>query len=589
MDLKRQFFKLILMSAALFAVWKAFPVWTEADAAEVDLMQVPSRIRRVLVLFSAETAKEDRDAFLAGLEEARLRHQQDYREIVRKWRESAPAERHPGQKNELDTAEGEGSLSEHDVEREIHHNPWFLDVVDVHMVSINEENPFYDASPQGMNSRLWDMNAIVRRPQWNEGFDALIVVASDALAVETTRLIRQNAFGSPPQYRLVVLFAGVSSFDESIREPQMKGSVIDDAKAPYAFAIQHSVDPWPNTDLALSVFPKTKKVILLTPDGIWNEEKETAYRAKLGPGKTLKTILMPEIPKRDVTEAEIQAMKDAFAASVRAEIQPDTVIVSMSSVETGQDPVSWLPAKFDVCPIFADTVPVHPSSVGGFCRSMEDLGIQAADLLEQLAEVPLFENKLPPVVQEDDHIWLNEAALKHYRLNLSDFPENAVLMNTNTNKAPRIRLYRTWSMKRILLLLAGNAAVLFAIGLFSLLSIRAIRRKRQLSEAVYDSLPVRVLVTDREGGIIDYHMQFGDVEQKGEILWKNIDDVPWLLGIGAGEAVREAFDSGKTVVREFKVDGDPRVVVLSPTPSDIFGRAAVIAVSSDLPERTPQA
>jgi hypothetical protein len=592
MDLKRQFFKRILMMSALFAVWTAFSVWSEADAAEVDQMQVPSRIRRVMVLFSAETAKEDRDAFLAGLEEARLRHQEDYREIVRKWRESAPAEpeakSQSGQKKGLDAAAEEGPLSEHDVEREIHHNPWFLDVVDVHMVSVKEENPFYDASPEGKNSRLWDMNAIVRRPQWNEGFDALIVVASDELAAEATRLIRQNVFGSPPQYKLAVLFAGVSSFDESIREPRTIGSVVDDAKAPYAFAIQHPVDPWPNMDLALSVFPKTKKVILLTPDRIWNEEKEIAYRAKLGPGKTLKTILMPEIPKRDVTGADIQALKDAFAASVKAEVQPDTVIVSQSSVETGQDPVSWLPAKFDSCPVFSDTAPARPSSVGGFCRSMEGLGVQTADLLEQLAEVPMFENKLPPVMQENDHIWLNEAALKRYRLKLSDFPESAVLINTNTNKAPRIRLYRTWSMKRILLLLAANAAVLFAIGLFSLLSIRAIRRKRQLSEAVYDSMPVRVLVADREGGIIDYHMQFGEVEQKGEILWKNINDVPWLQGIGADEVVREAFDSGKTVVREFKVDGDPRVVVLSPTPSDIFGRAAVIAVSSDLPERTPQ-
>lgn len=565
------------MASALFAVWTAFSVRTESDAAEVDLMKVPSRFRKVMVLFSAETAKEDRDAFLAGLEEGRLHHQKDYHEIVRKWRESAPAEPKMDQEKP-DKATGGSSLSEHDVEREIHHNPWFLDVVDTYMVSTEMEDPFFDI--ESNDSRLRDMNAIVRRTQWDEGYHALIVVSSDVLAAEAMRLIRRDVFGIPPKYGLVVLFAGVSSFDESIRNPLEGGT-----KAPYAFAIQHPVDPWPNTDLALSVFPKTKKVILLVPEKLWNAEKETAFKAKFGPGKTLKTILMPEIPKRDVTEADIAEIKRRFAASVKAEIQPDTVIVSMASVETGQDPASWLPDKFDACPVFSDTAPALPSTVGGFCRSMEDLGTQVADFLEQLAEVPLFENKLPPVVQENDRIWLNEAALKRYRLKLSDFPENAVMVNTNTNRAPRIRLYRTWSMKRILLLLAANVAVLSALGLFCLISIRAIRRKRQLSEAVYDSLPVRVLVTDREGRIIDYHMQFGEVEQKGEILWKNISEVPWLRDVSMDETVRETFDSGKTVVREFVIDGERRVVVLSPTPSDIFGRAAVIAVSSDLPGR----
>ena len=53
-------------------------------------------------------------------------------------------------------------------------------------------------------------------------------------------------------------------------------------------------------------------------------------------------------------------------------------------------------------------------------------------------------------------------------------------------------------------------------------------------------------------------------------------------------AVREAFDSGKTIVREFDIDGECRVVVLSSTPSDVFGRAAVVAVSSDSPQHNPQ-
>ena len=119
--------------------------------------------------------------------------------------------------------------------------------------------------------------------------------------------------------------------------------------------------------------------------------------------------------------------------------------------------------------------------------------------------------------------------------------------------------------------------------MMTLLSIRARRRRRVLSEKIYESLPVRVLVTDREGRIIDYHLQYGEMTQTGEIPWRNINSVPWLQDIDAGKAVREAFDTGRTIVREFVVDGERRVVVLSSTPSDVFGRPAVISVSSDSP------
>ena len=278
---------------------------------------------------------------------------------------------------------------------------------------------------------------------------------------------------------------------------------------------------------------------------------------------------------------------EAFRAAVEAEIQPDTVIVSMSSFEWGLDPVEWLPADFDACPVFADTPPRRKNAVGGFCRSMKKLAVQVSDLLEELGKAPLQESRkgIPVSIAESDELWLNEAALKRYKLKVADFPINAMLANTTTKKAPRMRVYRTWTKKRVLLVLAVNAFVLFCLSAYTLLSARARRRRRQLSEKVYDSLPARVLVADREGRIIDYHMQFGEVEQKGDLLWKNINEVPWLRDIGLDHAVREAFDSGKTVVREFVIDGERRVVVLSPVPSDVFGRAAVIAVSSDSPGR----
>jgi len=254
--------------------------------------------------------------------------------------------------------------------------------------------------------------------------------------------------------------------------------------------------------------------------------------------------------------------------------------------------VEWLPDNFNACPVFSDTPPVRTNEVGGFCRSMQKLAVQAADLLEELSKDSLYLSKknVPATIAESDDLWLNEAAQKRYGIDLlAGFPENVIVANTTTKKAPRMRAYPTWTKKRIFALLAANAAVLGGLALITLLSIRARRRRRTLSEKIYDSLPVRVLVTDREGRIIDYHMQYGEMTQTGEVPWRNINSVPWLQDIDAGKVVREAFDSGRTIVREFEIDGERRVVVLSSTPSDVFGRAAVVAVSSDSPQNKPQA
>ena len=587
MDLKRLFFKLILILSVLSTVWTFFYIGSNVNATE--LKPNPPRFRNVGVLFSAETSKEDRDAFLAGLEEAKLRHQTDYREIVRKWRESVPAEPEPKERTEAENsvviAKRLPYVSSHDFEREFYHNPWFLDLVNVQMVRTGNEKPLLSGEP-GTTDALEPLSHFLLLRNFAEEADALIVVASDGISAVVNRMIRYGNFGSRRD-DTVILFAGVSSFDESVREQQTKDGKTAPAVFPNAFAILHPVDPWPNTELALSEFPNTKKVILLTSGKIWNEEMETAYRAKLGPGKMLKIIPIPDIPKQDVTDADIKGMKDKFIASVKAEIQPDTVIVSLSSVEWGVDPVSWLPDGFDACPVFSDTPPVRKNEVGGFCRSMRKLAVQVGDLLEELGKDSLYLSRksVPATIAESDDLWLNEAALKRYKLNLADFPDNVIMANTTTKKAPQIRVYPTWTKKRIFALLSANAAVLFGLTLITLLSIRARRRRRVLSEKIYESLPARVLVTDREGRIIDYHMQFGEVEQMGELLWKNINEVPWLRETGIGKSVREAFDSGNTIVREFEIDGERRVVVLTSTPSDVFGRPAVVAVSSDVPQQ----
>ena len=577
--------KLFLCMSALFAVWSFFSIGTEADATE--LKPNPPRFRNVGVVFSADMAKEDRDAFLAGLEQVRLRHQKDYYEIVRKWRESAPAEPESKEQSEAEKAvkiaKRLSYASAHVFEREFYHNPWFLDLVNVQMVHTENDKPLLSGEPGSTDAPLWDLEHYLHLRTFAEGADALIVVASDEIAAVVNDMIRYGNFGSRRD-DMVILFAGVSSFDESVRKPSNNGNAIEPAKAPYAFAIRHPVDPWPNTELALSVFPKTKKIVLLTSGERWNTERENAFLSKLGPGKTLKSIPIPEIPKRDVTEADIKEMKDNFIASVKAEIQPDTVIVTLSSAGRGLDPASWLPEDFDACPVFADTPPVQASAVGGFVRSMTDLGVQSAELLEQLSGDSLLQNKLPPAVPEDDVLCLNEAALKRYGLNASVFPDSALLVNTDLKQEPRIRVYRTWTKKRIFFLLAANAAVLFGLFVIALLSIRAARRNRRLTELIYGALPVRVLVTDRDGRIIAHHDQYGELEQKGEFLWKNIGEVPWLQGTGSVKLVHDVFDSGKTVVREMEIDGERRVVVLARTPSDVFGRPAVIAVSSVSPE-----
>lgn len=604
MDLKRLLFKLFLFCAVLMAGRSLFDCGMPARA---DLLPEPLHFKRILILFPAEAGPRAQEEFLTGLAEVRDQHEAEYRELMRKWRETEP-ERKVRKQAKLDRiAEQFGEnwwedIEDPDVfsmlpeEREMMYvHPSFLNETEV--IPVRVENSFHSSVvlPDDEFRKLYEAKG---------RYSAVIVVASDVIASSIANLLdgdydinfkTKNLNGE-----LAVVFAGVSSFDEKLRI--YTDTRDSERKELNNFAIVHPADPWPNVDLALRAFPNTKKVVLLASRVNWDEKKEAALRDKLGPGKMLKSFLLPDsvTPSDSVPGDYSQVMRqqypslgevpgaeiEAFRAAVQAEMQPDTVIVSLSSFEWGLDPVEWLPADFDACPVFADTPPTRKNAVGGFCRSMKKLAVQAGDLLEELGKAPLEASRqnLPMTIPESDELWLNEAALKRYGLNLSDFPENGVLANTATKKAPRIRVYQTWTRKRIFALLVANAAVLGGLALVTLLSIRARRRRRVLAEKIYESLPVRVLVTDREGRIIDYHMQYGEMTQTGEIPWRNINSVPWLQDIDAGKAVREAFDTGRTIIREYEIDGERRVVVLSSTPSDVFGRAAVIAVSSDMPK-----
>ena len=606
MDLKRLLFKLFLFFAVLMTGRTVFDCGMPARA---DLLPEPLEFRRVLILFPAEAGPRAQEEFMAGLAEVRDRHEAEYRELMRKWRETEP-ERKVRKQAELDKLverfgenwweewEDPGVFSMLPEEREMMYvHPSFLYETEVFPVRI--ENSFH-------SSVVLSGDAFSKLYEAKGQYSAVIVVASDEIAKSIANLLDGdydiNFKTKNLNDELAVVFAGVSSFDEK-KLRTYTDTRDSERKELNNFAIVHPADPWPNVDLALRVFPKTKKVVLLASRMNWNEKKEAALRDMLGPGKTLKTVLLPDsvtpsdfVPgdySRTMRQqypalAEVPGREiEAFRTAVQAEIQPDTVIVSLSSFEWGIDPVEWLPADFDACPIFADTPPTRKNAVGGFCRSMKKLAVQVGDLLEELGKAPLQSSRksIPTTIPESDDLWINEAAQKHYHIDLlSDFPENVIVANTTTKKAPQIRVYRTWTKKRIFALLAANAAVLFVLTAATLLSIRARRRRRVLSEKIYESLPVRVLVTDREGRIIDYHMQYGEMTQTGEIPWRNINSVPWLQDIDAGKAVREAFDTGRTIIREFEVDGERRVVVLSSTPSDVFGRAAVVAVSSDTPK-----
>ena len=607
--MKRLLFKLFLFCAVLMAGRSLFDCGMPARA---DLLPEPLHFKRILILFPAEAGPRAQEEFLTGLAEVRDQHEAEYRELMRKWRETEP-ERKVRKQAKLDRiAEQFGEnwwedIEDPDVfsmlpeEREMMYvHPSFLNETEV--IPVRVENSFHSSVvlPDDEFRKLYEAKG---------RYSAVIVVASDVIASSIANLLdgdydinfkTKNLNGE-----LAVVFAGVSSFDEKLRI--YTDTRDSERKELNNFAIVHPADPWPNVDLALRAFPNTKKVVLLASRVNWDEKKEAALRDKLGPGKMLKSFLLPDsvTPSDSVPGDYSQVMRqqypslgevpgaeiEAFRAAVQAEMQPDTVIVSLSSFEWGLDPVEWLPADFDACPVFADTPPTRKNAVGGFCRSMKKLAVQAGDLLEELGKAPLEASRqnLPMTIPESDELWLNEAALKRYGLKLSGFPENVIVANTATRKAPQMMVYPTWTKKRIFALLAANAAVLGGLALVTLLSIRARRRRRVLAEKIYESLPVRVLVTDREGRIIDYHMQYGEMTQTGEIPWRNINSVPWLQDIDAGKAVREAFDTGRTIIREFEVDGERRVVVLSSTPSDVFGRAAVIAVSSDTPQQRPQA
>ena len=79
--------KLIL---ALFVSMTGRSVLDCGMPARADLLPEPPEFRRVLILFPAEAGPRAQEEFMEGLAEVRDQHEAEYRELMRKWRETEP-------------------------------------------------------------------------------------------------------------------------------------------------------------------------------------------------------------------------------------------------------------------------------------------------------------------------------------------------------------------------------------------------------------------------------------------------------------------------------------------------------------------
>ena len=297
MDLKRLLFKLFLFCAVLMTGRSLFDCGLPARADSIATEPQPD-FKRILILFPAEAGPRAQEEFMEGLAEVRDQHEAEYRELMRKWRETAP-ERERKKKeleDELVESLGENWRELEDVDsllvlpeewEMMYVTPSFL--YETEVIPVRVENSFHSSVvlPDDEFRKLYEAKG---------QYSAVVVVASDEIAKSIANLLdgdydidfkTKNLNGE-----LAVVFAGVSSFDEKLR--RYTDTRDSERKELNNFAIVHPADPWPNVDLALQVFPHTKKIVLLASRMDWDEKKEAALRDMLGPGKTLKTILLPD-------------------------------------------------------------------------------------------------------------------------------------------------------------------------------------------------------------------------------------------------------------------------------------------------------
>ena len=376
------------------------------------------------------------------------------------------------------------------------------------------------------------------------------------------------AFGEPAAYTLRAILPDVPA-DTSIILSNMKRFPEGWREIhPNTTAVIRPIDPRPNIELGLALYPERKHVVLLASRYGWKDNDDLTLRKEYTGRCDFSTIYI-----NNDSVAEKNAAFEKLAAA-----PPDSFIVSCDwdiyLPSIGSRSTMWyqlMQVRSDL-PILVRRSVLMDYSVGGFISSLQSVGEATATLTEHLANGRGAWNAsdLPPITIAET-CTLNDKRFHAWDYNEDAIPADAVWVNTP----------ETWTQQHQDLLAYG--AILFTVlcafvlgGLIYFFKYRSVTNRYL---AIHGHMPLLVAVYSTSGEVLYSHVPFNDPDAS-----QNLDDLRTTLTNAIRVEMAETAISGKTMSLNRKHGDKNYTVTISKLDKRIFKHEAVLVVAQDTTE-----
>ncbi len=184
---------------------------------------------------------------------------------------------------------------------------------------------------------------------------------------------------------------------------------------------------------------------------------------------------------------------------------------------------------------------------------------------ERASAIPVRTGEARPMIQYD--------ALDKYDVSPDEFPDDVRILNQPPG---------WWSVNRYWIGVLAALVALFGSWLFFLYYER---RKSFRSQAIYDAMPLRILVADRKGRVYFFQVERNSMG----ILPRSpaaVKDISPFLHELFNDVWKEILQTGHEVSREYDFLGSRRKGSFTRLPRSIFGVETILWISIDVSELT---
>jgi len=395
-------------------------------------------------------------------------------------------------------------------------------------------------------------------------WDEKLSVKKEAIAAGKYELI--IAFGEPAYFTLKNIMSVV---------PENTSVILSNMKAlpdgwrdehPNTTAVVRKMDPRPNIQFGLELYPERKHVILLVSRYAWTDRQDLTLRNEFAGKCDFSTIYIngDSVTERNAAFDKIaSAPKDSFIVTC----DWDIYLPSIGSRSTMW--YQFMQVRDDL-PILGRRPVLLDYSVGGYMSPLKDVGEATATFVEYISNGLWNASKLNPLTIPET-CTINYKRIFTWEHNEQAIPENATWVN----------MPQKWAQQHqeLLTVIAILFTVLCAFVLGGLIYFLKYRKVTNRFLSIHGHMPLLVAVYSTSGEVLYSHVPFNDPDAS-----QNLDDLRVSLTNAIRVEMAETAISGKTMTINRKHGEKNYTVTLTKLNKKIFNHEAVLVVAQDTTE-----